>query len=130
MRAASIDGNGVANSLVGGAGADKLNGLGGRDKFEGGRGNDSMSGGSGGDTFVFGSGFGRDKITDFAAGGTSHDVLQFSRNVFDSIADVLEHAQQSGDNVLIKFDANNYVTLEDVKLSALKAHAADDIRII
>jgi hypothetical protein len=73
------------------------------------------------DTFVFASNFGKDVITDFQASGRGHDVVQFSKSVFDSFADVLAHATQSGHNVVIA-DGSNSLTLNNVKLAALDKH--------
>ncbi len=51
-----------------------------------------------------------------------HDVIQFSKSVFDNFADVLSHATQSGQNVVIADDAGNSLTLNNVKLAALDKH--------
>jgi hypothetical protein len=76
------------------------------------------------DTFVFASNFGKDVITDFNANSANrgHDVIQFSKSVFDSFADVLSHATQSGQNVVIADHAGDTLTLNNVKLSALDKH--------
>jgi hypothetical protein len=74
------------------------------------------------DTFVFASNFGNDVINDFRATGRSHDVVQFSKNVFDSFADVLAHATQSGQNVVIADGTGDSLTLKNVKLAALDKH--------
>jgi hypothetical protein len=75
------------------------------------------------DTFVFASNFGNDVIKDFNANASSpgHDVVQFSKSVFDSFADVLAHATQSGQNVVITHGADS-LTLNNVKLAALDKH--------
>jgi hypothetical protein len=74
------------------------------------------------DTFVFASNFGKDVITDFSASGRSHDVIQFSKSVFDNFADVLSHATQSGHNVVIADGLGDSLTLNNVKLAALDKH--------
>jgi Ca2+-binding RTX toxin-like protein len=72
---------------------------------------------------VFATNFGKDVITDFRAGsGSGHDVIQFSKSVFDSFADVLSHATQSGQNVVITDHAGDTLTLNNVKLAALDRH--------
>jgi len=63
-----------------------------------------------------------DVIKDFGAGARSHDVIQFSKNVFDSFASVLAHATQVGQDVVISADADNSVTLKNTKLSAIDRH--------
>ena len=74
-------------------------------------GNDLFVGHGGQDTFVFAPNFGNDVVTDFRAGGRSHDVIQFSKSVFDSFASVLAHASQIGQDVVISADASDSVTL-------------------
>jgi hypothetical protein len=74
------------------------------------------------DTFVFASNFGNDVIKDFVSGGRGHDVVQFSKSVFDSFADVLAHATQVGHDVLISSGVNESLTLKNIKLGALNSH--------
>jgi hypothetical protein len=74
------------------------------------------------DTFVFASDFGKDVINDFRATGRGHDVVQFNKSVFDSFADVLAHATQSGQNVVIADGTGDSLTLKNVKLAALDKH--------
>jgi Ca2+-binding RTX toxin-like protein len=88
------------------------------DTIEGKGGNDTLSGSSGSDTFIFRAGFGKDVITDFAAGS---DHVNFSSTLFSSFADVTAHAQQVGSNVVITYDADDTVTLNNVTLSSLQA---------
>jgi Ca2+-binding RTX toxin-like protein len=82
-------------------------------------GNDYFVGDGGVDTFAFSAGFGNDVIKDFGATGRSHDVIQFSKSVFDSFASVLAHATQVGQDVVISADAGDSVTLKNTKLTAL-----------
>ncbi len=83
-------------------------------------GNNLFTGNGHPDTFVFAANFGKDVITDFNANSASrgHDVIQFSKSVFDSFADVLSHATQSGQNVVITHGEDS-LTLNNVKLAAL-----------
>jgi hypothetical protein len=74
------------------------------------------------DTFVFASNFGNDVIKDFIAGGRGHDVVQFSKSVFDSFASVLAHATQVGQDVVISSGVNDSLTLKNTKLGALNSH--------
>ncbi|WP_425908320.1 Ig-like domain-containing protein [Nitrobacter sp. TKz-YC02] len=82
-------------------------------------GNDLFKGNGGHDTFVFKSNFGADVISNFTAAGRGHDVVQFSKSVFDNFADVLSHAAQSGNDVTIDAGGGNTLTLKDTKLAAL-----------
>jgi hypothetical protein len=83
---------------------------------------DIFTGGAGADTFVFtGLHFGRDVVTDLAATGKNHDILQFDHTVFGSPADALSHSVQVGKDVAINFDAADIVTLVGVQLNQLSA---------
>ena len=83
-------------------------------------GNDILTGGGGADTFVFsGTTFGKDVITDFRAGGGSHDTIQFNTNVFNTFAAVLAHAAQVGADVVITYDPADSVTLKNFSLNKL-----------
>ncbi|MCA6119976.1 hypothetical protein J6524_34710 [Bradyrhizobium sp. WSM 1738] len=98
------------NAILGSTRSDTLNGTSGDDLF---------AGNGGADTFVFAPNFGKDVVKGFDAYGRSHDVVQFSKNVFDSFASVLAHAAQVGQDVVISAGADNSVTLKNTKLSAL-----------
>ncbi|MBN9040908.1 MAG: hypothetical protein J0H38_06430 [Rhizobiales bacterium] len=71
------------------------------------------------DTFVFAPNFGNDVINDFRASGWGHDVVQFSKSIFDNFADVLAHATQSGQDVVISAGHHDSLTLKNTKLAAL-----------
>ncbi len=103
------------NAILGSSGANTLTSTGGNNLF---------TGNGHPDTFVFAANFGKDTITDFNANSSSrgHDVIQFSKSVFDSFADVLAHATQSGQNVVIADSAGDSLTLKNVNLSALDRH--------
>jgi hypothetical protein len=86
-------------------------------------GNDFLYSGSSNlsDTFVFASNFGNSAIQGFSAGsGSGHDVIQFSKSVFDSFATVLSHASQVGQDVVIS-SGNETLKLLNTKLSALNS---------
>jgi Bacterial Ig-like domain/RTX calcium-binding nonapeptide repeat (4 copies) len=89
------------------------------DTLKGTSGNDLFSGNGGRDTFVFAPNFGKDVIKDFQEAGRSHDVVQFSKSVFDNFADVLSHASQSGHDVVINAGSGHTLTLKDTKLASL-----------
>ena len=85
----SLTGNNLANAVIGAAGNNSLSGGGGDDALTGGGGNDTLVGGAGNDTltgnagndvFSFVAGFGKDTITDFAAGTVvgSQDLIDIS----------------------------------------------------
>ncbi len=65
------------DDLFGGAGDDEIYGGAGGDDIGGGEGNDTMEGGEGGDHFFFDVGDGTDTVTDFEAGDTGFDLLDF-----------------------------------------------------
>jgi VCBS repeat-containing protein len=120
----TLTGNTLANVLRGGAGNDILLGLAGNDRLEGGIGADTLSGGVGADTFVFAAGFGKDVITDFAAGPGVLDVLELSLGTaFDTFAEVMAKATQVGVDTVFTFDANTSITLKGVQKTALVADA-------
>ena len=113
--AKQIDGTGQVvgtsgNAILGSTGSNTLKGTAGDDLF---------AGNGGTDTFVFAAKFGNDVIKDFAATGRSHDVIQFSKSVFDSFADVLAHASQVGQDVVISASEHDLLTLKSTKLSDL-----------
>jgi len=97
-------------AVLGSTGSNKLNSTTADDLFIG-------NGNS--DTFVFASNFGNDVIKDFRASDWGHDTVQFGKSVFDSFADVLAHATQSGQDVVISAGASDSLTLKNVKLAAL-----------
>lgn len=118
MRAAlrhedSIYGSAQADILFGGRDDDILRGRGGSDELDGGKGDDRLIGGGGSDLFIFRSG-GNDTIADFDAtgGGDGQDYIGVeSMNSFKILDD--------GDDVLIRFDNGDTLTLLDVKHTAV-----------
>ena len=106
------------DNLAGGEGDDVLDGGDGADTLDGGAGKDELAGGEGDDLFLYHQGgFGADKIADFQAG----DVLGFDRSLFGDTEDVLDHAAQVGDDVVITLDGANGITLVGVTLGDLGA---------
>ncbi|MDX8503314.1 calcium-binding protein [Mesorhizobium sp. VK4C] len=101
----TITGTAAGETIVGTAAADKI---------AGGGGADTLTGGAASDTFIFKAGFGLDKITDFAAGAGSLDVIQFDNDVFADFASVLAAATQVGTDTVITHDAANVLTLKNV----------------
>ncbi len=111
-----LDGNDV---LSGGPGNDTMVGGAGGDVLIGGVGNDTLIGNLGADTFWFESGFGHDAVSDFAATGAGHDMINFSTAVFANYAAVLTHMAQVGPDVVITYDGSNSLTLKGVVLATL-----------
>jgi subtilisin-like proprotein convertase family protein len=105
-----LDGNALANAMLGGRGDDRLRGLGGRDTLDGGQDDDRLTGGRGDDDFVFGTGFGADTVTDFR---NNRDTLVFDADIWGgglSVAEVISAfatATQDG----VRFDFLNGATL-------------------
>ena len=118
------DGN---DTLQGGTGNEFFYGGTGNDKLMGNGGNDVLSGGAGSDTFVFSPNFGKDVITDFQNAGDAHDILQFDHALFADFSAVQSHATQEGTSVVITFDANNSIELQNTTAQNL---TADDFRFV
>jgi hypothetical protein len=101
----------VANdTIVGSESDDILTGL---------AGNDTLTGGFGDDTFVFNSGGGADTITDFGEGNNVIDLSDFADSGYDSLANVISHSTQTGNDVTIDLGNGDSVTLEGVDLNSL-----------
>lgn len=108
--------------LRGTSGADTLTGSAFGDTLYGDAGADTLTGGSGADTFVFKSGgFGRDVITDFAAGTAGVDVARFMPGLFADFGAVQGAMTQVGANVVLTYDAQNTVTFNNTSLSTFTA---------
>ena len=91
-KAATLYGNGRANTITGGVGNDKLYGRAGNDVLKGGKGsdyldggtgNDKLYGGVGNDVFVYRDGDGVDTVYDFEAG---RDALYIAKGALKSTA--------------------------------------------
>ncbi|WP_244275158.1 calcium-binding protein [Pseudovibrio sp. Ad13] len=81
---------------------------------------ETVTGNEGTDTFVFtGTSFGIDKVTDFAAGAGSEDIIRFDANVFADFDAVITAASDDGSDTEIRLDGNNSVTLKGVLVSDL-----------
>jgi Ca2+-binding RTX toxin-like protein len=119
----NINGATLDNILTGNSGNNTLAGGAGEDTLSGGAGNDVLTGGGGlYDNFVFSPGFGRDTITDFNGISETgmHDHINLSGFTnFDSLADVLAIATQSGANTVLTFDAQTSLTIQHYQKAAL-----------
>jgi Ca2+-binding RTX toxin-like protein len=123
----TLTGTSEEEELLGLAGNDTLLGGTGNDTLDGGAGNDELTGGFGNDTFVFRAGFGQDIVTDFAAGASADDVIEFHDGLFADFNDVLAASAVSGDSTIITVDASTTITLQHVQVSTL---TADDFRFV
>ena len=106
----TLTGNGLANTLYGNVGNDTLAGAGD---------NDTLTGGDGSDHFVFAKGDGIDIITDFVTNGANSDIIELSGYGVASFAALQAFMSQQGADVVIAFDANNQITLQNVMLASL-----------
>ncbi len=121
-------GNDLANTLIGNTNRNSLSGGAGDDRLDGGLANDTLSGGAGDDTFVFKVGYGKDVVTDFAAGSGLGDVLELSLGTaFDTFAEMIAASAQVGANTVITIDTATSITLQNIQKTAL---VADDFRFV
>jgi Ca2+-binding RTX toxin-like protein len=112
-------GNGI-DSMYGDSGDDSLFGDDGNDFLDGGLANDYLVGGAGSDRFYFAAGYGADVIADFAAGPGIGDEVRISLGTaFDTFAEVLAAASQSGSDTVITFGTGTSITLTGVSKSNL-----------
>jgi trimeric autotransporter adhesin len=72
------------------------------------------------DLFEFSGDFGKVTFNDFVGGtGTNHDTIQFAANDFSTFSQVQAASSQAGSDVVIKLDATDSITLNNVTLSSL-----------
>lgn len=96
-----------------------ITGTNGSDILKSTSGDDVFIGNGGTDTFVFAENFGNDTIKDFEANysvGWRQDKIEFSKNVFTDFADMISHASQVGQDVVIS-TGNDSLTLKNATLS-------------
>ncbi|NWG23285.1 MAG: calcium-binding protein [Pseudorhodoplanes sp.] len=113
----NLTGSGYGDHLVGDAQNSIMSGLAGNDTIEGRGGDDTLEGGGGADTFVFETD-NHDTVTDFGP----DDIIQFYSWVYSDFADVMAHAQQVGNDVVIAYNDNNSITLQNVNIGDLNAN--------
>lgn len=114
----SIDGGSGSDNINGGAGNDIIVGGIGSDTLNGGDGNDTMNGGSGSDTFVFSADHDSDVINGFQNNIDTLDLRGVAD--IDTWADLLEVAEQVGNNVVITFEDDDSVTINNFTLANLR----------
>lgn len=113
-----VDASGGDSTVTGGAGNDYII------SSDAPSSGDAAAAASGdGNTFVFKKGSGKDVIEGF---DLKNDVIKL-KNIdgIDSAKDVIKHAKQSGDNVVIKLGDGNKITLLNVDLKDLKKNPGD-----
>jgi Ca2+-binding RTX toxin-like protein len=113
-------GNELNNAITGSMGSDKLNGWSGNDRLDGGAGHDVLTGGVGADTFVFGQAGGKDTILDFNRVAGDKIELKLG-TAFDSWAEIIAAASQSGYDTVISVDAQTCLTLKNISKASLVA---------
>lgn len=114
-----VDASGGGSTVTGGAGNDYI-----VSSDSSSSGDAAAAAASGdGNVFVFKKGSGKDVIEGF---DLKNDVIKL-KNIdgIDSAKDVLKHAKQSGDNVVIKLGDGNKITLLNVDLKDLKKNPGD-----
>ena len=80
----------------------------------------------GDDLIVFEKGGGKLTTTDFAAGDATDDWIDLSAFHFQSFAEVMTHASQSGTDVILNLGGKDMITLQNVTLGSL---CADDFSL-
>ena len=107
----NLDGSIYNDVIIGNSGNNIING---------GAGDDTLTGGLGKDTFFFSGDFGHDKVTDFTVG---QDKVRFALTTLHNFADVMSHAEQTANGVLIHVDGV-VVTAADGTTSIVDATGA------
>ena len=117
-----------ALAMVGTDGDDTIIGFNTDNVIIGNAGGDQLTGSNGSDTFVFTAGqAGHDTITDFSAGASSDDQLQFETAMFADLAAVVAAATDDGADTTITIDANTSIKLVNVLVANLHQ---DDVLFI
>ncbi|ALN72497.1 hypothetical protein M673_07210 [Aureimonas sp. AU20] len=126
----TITGTAQADLLYGGAGRDWLDGRGGNDAIYGGEGNDTLTGGGGVDLLNGGLGDdlfvvnaaqpGRVTVEDFRLSDVEHDMIRIVGSAYHTAAEVLDHAEQTEDGVMIHLGSVNLL-VEHMLLSNLSS---------
>lgn len=110
----TLVGNSDNDALFGEEGDDLLRGGSGDDTLFGGAASNVLVGGKGADNFIFSNMRIRDTIRDFEH-GTDHLTFRATLGI-NSVADAMDHASQSSNNVVFDFGAGNQLTVKGVIL--------------
>jgi VCBS repeat-containing protein len=113
----TLNGSNGPDVLDGSFGNDVLIGGNGPDVLIGGSG-DTLTGGNGPDTFLFRPDFGQNTITDF---DVKNDGIQFNAALFTNFAAVMADTTQVGSATVIKLDADDSITLNNVVATNLQS---------
>ena len=108
---ADVLANGLDNIVTGLNNNQVLNGLGG---------NDILVGGGDADTFAFTHGSGYDAIADFTA--LDGDKIRLDDTTLATFADVRAAMTQDGADVILRFDANDAVRIQNTTVDAFTAN--------
>ena len=119
----TLTGGTDGDTISGGAGFDVLQGDAGDDVLNGGASNDVIFGNAGNDTIVLNLGGGTDTLRDFTAGAASEDVISLTGfgAAFDTFAEVIGAATQTGAHVTIDFGNGDTLIIRNTLVAALHA---------
>jgi len=119
-----IDGNNRRNQMFGEGGSDVILGEAGRDRIVGWSGNDRLTGGTGSDVFVFDqnwaktyetSRLGHDTITDFHAGGMTHDFIEIDMSFgIRNFNMLMNHVFETPHDLIIALSNDSKITLDNM----------------
>ena len=84
-------------------------------------GDDTMTAAGEHETFRFDLNSGQETITDFAATGHGHDLLNLPMGLSYHLSEILRNASQVGDNAFIALGHGSSITLDNIAVSALSA---------
>ena len=104
-----------------------LTGTAGADTLHGSTADDVLTGNAGDDTFVFVSSLGTDRITDFAVGAGSDDIIELRGLSLSTFSAVTAAATQVGADTVIDLGADGSITLAGVDVANLHE---DDFRFV
>lgn len=110
--------DGSSVQVLGGSGNDTITAAATGSVLDGGAGNDRLVAGQGSDTVRFGTGDRADLVTGF---NTAQDVVTLQDTAFTHMSQVLAHATQTADGVVIDLGGGDTLTLAGVGLSDLGA---------
>jgi Ca2+-binding RTX toxin-like protein len=119
----NVIGSDFGDRLVGVNAGSRLDGRGGNDNIAAASGADRLIGGAGNDIFEFAAGFGADRITDMTEGAGDGDVIRLVGRgpAFDSFAEVIAAASQSGGGVVFNFGGGNTITVASATVAGFNA---------
>lgn len=114
----TLVGNGGNDRLIGDKGNDTLSGGDGNDRLKGGAGNDDLTGGAGADRFVFDLRGGTDTVNDYTDEADRLDFTNFTLGTFDNL---MSHAAQVGADTVFTMDGGEVMIIKNVLLEVFDA---------